>query len=803
MSARFVLVGSSWGAGGILLALMDSWFKAGIILSAALVAAVCMRKSSAAGRHMLWAGALFVALLLPLGHRLLPQWSALPPWMAWEEVPEWFAERNPETSNAIPAEITDSEPILTEHESRSEMPVKYNPPPTVRSAGPVVVPSSIRLPAFWFLGAWILGAILSVLPMLASVHALWRLKRSSISIKKGRLAEALEHVKAELGVKRCIRLFSGSPDAMPMVWGVFRLHLLLPSSAVDWSDERLRSVLLHEVAHLRRNDPLFLWIGHFALILHWFNPLAWHAMRSLRAEQESACDDLVLRHGVRSSDYAGEMLAITRSQNCRGIGIGALNMARTAGFEARISAILDSTRNRHPVSKARFVSVALVFACAVPPLAMLRAGESSKGIRGRLLDRDGTVLADNPAGGDRVYHFKSLAGHVLGYGTRDKDAWTGKSGVEKLFDETLVNGKDVSLTLDVGIQSSVETVMRDSGVARGAVVILDCANGDLLASASLPAYDPNGFVPAIPMDRLKTLNHDESMPLLNRALAAYTPGSAFKLLTAMAACRAGDAGDIHACDGFVEIGDRRISCWIWNRDRKTHGNLDLHHALMQSCNCYFIQSAERIGIGSINESGRLLGLGEGGTGCGLAGDNSGCTGEAEFASKRDPAWRWTPGDTANIALGQGVALATPLQLAVLAAAVGNGEKVWVPRLNKDERPRFRTDLVECGWKPADLAVIREAMRDNVMKNGGTGAAARSDKLEIAGLTGTAQTMRRGERDLNAWFTGFAPASEPRFAIVVMVEGGESGGKVCGPIARGILEAICASTPDSKAPDTGN
>jgi penicillin-binding protein 2 len=190
-------------------------------------------------------------------------------------------------------------------------------------------------------------------------------------------------------------------------------------------------------------------------------------------------------------------------------------------------------------------------AIAALPLAMLRAGEAALPQRGRLLDRNGIVLAQNSAEGMRTYPFEALAAHLIGHVSRkDKVAWKGVAGVEQINDETLSQGRDVNLTLDARIQFVVENALWDAGVARGAAVVLDCSNGDLLASASLPSFDPNHFIPQIQVEKFKSMSRDKAMPFANRSISATTPGSTFKLLTALAECRVGKADEILECRGY-------------------------------------------------------------------------------------------------------------------------------------------------------------------------------------------------------------------------------------------------------------
>ncbi|RYD30731.1 MAG: hypothetical protein EOP85_23505, partial [Verrucomicrobiaceae bacterium] len=318
--------------------------------------------------------------------------------------------------------------------------------------------------------------------------------------------------------------------------------------------------------------------------------------------------------------------------------------------------------------------------------------------------------------------------------------------------------------------------------------VLDCRNGDLLASVSLPTYDNNQFIPRISKENWKTFRENSDHPLTNRVFTAFTPGSTFKLLTAMAAARTGYEGEILECTGHEAYGNVKFSCWIWNLNKKTHGELDLSGGLAQSCNCYFGQLVNKVGQVEMAKGAELLGLGNH-TGCGYPNEASGMIPGSPAWQKEFPAGVMTPHELAQFSTGQGISLASPVQLAVLAATVANGEKVWVPRLSLDSPPQFRTDLMENGWTRESWAKVRDGMLYSV--DGGVGRAAYSPTVKIAGKSGTAQTVRRGNSTFNAWFIAYAPANDPKFAIAIIAEGGLSGGAVCGPVARSIFEKICA------------
>jgi beta-lactamase regulating signal transducer with metallopeptidase domain/beta-lactamase class D len=792
MHPRFVLVGSAV-AGFSLLTALDAAVKAGLLLGvAALVVLVGMRRAGAASRHLVWLCALTGALLLPFGFKLLPQWRVLPSWLRWEEAPRLFQTKPlPQISSHAPLAAPNQ---ASETLSPEGKPTAVAHPSPSRATAAPIQPAPLRLHAWWFITAWLTGGALCLLPTAVSTLALRRTARQSRRLSDGPLFDAVAQVSRELGLRRMPILLLGNPSAMPMVWGVFRTSLLLPTRASEWSPQRLRAVLLHELSHLRRRDPLALWIAHLALAAHWFNPLAWLAVRQLRREQELACDDCVLRHGLQASDYASEMLEIATTQRVGVARLAALTMARRSGLESRVAGILDAARNRNATTRRWALGVGCVAVLVALPLAMLKAAPEASLRRGRLLDRNGLVLAESPEANSRVYPYRALAAHLIGYVKRDAlTTYEGIAGVELLYDETLRAGKDITLALDARMQSRAENALRSAGIGRGAVVVVDCANGDLLATASFPAFDPNHFVPAISVERFKEYYKDATAPLSNRALMAHTPGSTFKLLTAMAACRAGHADAHHDCEGFIKLGNIQVGCWIWNAQRGKHGDLNLHDALTQSCNCYFMQAGQQIGIDSWVETGSLLGLGAA-TGSGLPAEAAGILPSPATQQARGIDRPWSPAATAIHAIGAGESQATPLQMAALLAGIGNGERLFVPRVNLADPPQIRVEFLKHGWRAEDLGVMRTALRDNVMEPGNVGGGVRSERIEIAGAPGTAQAMDGGKRSNNAWFVGYSPANAPRYAIAVLVQNGTSGGKIAGPIARQVLEDLQSELP---------
>ncbi|MFM8364706.1 MAG: penicillin-binding transpeptidase domain-containing protein, partial [Verrucomicrobiota bacterium] len=239
-----------------------------------------------------------------------------------------------------------------------------------------------------------------------------------------------------------------------------------------------------------------------------------------------------------------------------------------------------------------------------------------------------------------------------------------------------VQGNNVHLTLDAKIQYIVEKALR--AVGRGAAVVVDPRNGDILAMASVPSYDPNIFIPSITASKWSEINKDATNPLVNRAISAYAPGSTYKIPIALAGLRAGIGEKSFGCAGGVQYGDKYMRCWIAEKNR-THGSLSLEDAVKVSCNAFFYQFGNAAGIEQIVAMGNLLGLGQK-SGLPLSGESPGVLPGPEWLSGVNPRARWSNGLTANTAIGQGDVLASPLQMAMVTAAVANGGTVYYPRL---------------------------------------------------------------------------------------------------------------------------
>ena len=437
----------------------------------------------------------------------------------------------------------------------------------------------------------------------------------------------------------------------------------------------------------------------------------------------------------------------------------------------------------------------------------------------------------------RWYVYGSLAAHLLGYVGMPNDLdklpdirnfnfyepdMEGKAQIELFLNDSLkgepgarilqrnvkgiiegevsrkepVQGNNVFLTIDARIQYFAEQALR--AVGRGAAVVINPKNGDILAMASVPSYDPNLFIPAIATKEWNELTKDETNPMLNRAISAYAPGSTFKIPIALAGLRAGVGDRAFTCSGGVSYGDKFMKCWIFGKG--AHGTLHLPDAIKHSCNAFFYQYGNAAGINQIDAVGNMLGLGQR-SGIPLSGEAPGVLPGPEWLAQINPRARWTQGLTANTSIGQGDVLASPLQMAMVVSAVANGGTVYYPRLIdrivaqdgtviSQEPARVRASLIaDAALTAEQLEKVRRGMWKVVNEGGGTAGRARIKGTEVAGKTGTAQFWRSGVRDNHTWFLSFAPYEDPKYAVVVFVQGAKSGGGVSAPVAAKILEDV--------------
>ncbi len=441
-------------------------------------------------------------------------------------------------------------------------------------------------------------------------------------------------------------------------------------------------------------------------------------------------------------------------------------------------------------------------------------------------------------GQTRHYPYRETLTHILGYvsAVSEKELTgdpllelpgfrVGKQGIEKQYDLDLrgaagnshleVNavgrvirelsrdegtpGRDVVLTVDAELQTFVHRRLQNQLSA--SAVVMDVRNGDVLALASTPGFDPNIFNVGMTNETWNGLIHDPLAPLTNKAIAGqYAPGSTFKMMVALAALDSGVGTDHRVfCPGYVDLGNARFHCW----KRHGHAWVDMYDAIRQSCDVYFYDIARKAGIDRIAEFSKRFGLGAE-TGIDLPGEQAGTvpTRDWKLATTGEP---WQLGETLVSALGQGFVLTTPLQLAVMTARIANGGRHVTPRFTRPFGDADGTPEAESlGIPEGHLKVVQTGMDLVVNHPRGTARRARIDieGQEMAGKTGTSQVRRitmaeraagvTKNKDLpwrrrdHALFVAYAPIHAPRYGCAVVVEHGGGGSKTAAPIVRDIL-----------------
>ncbi|HSQ74891.1 MAG TPA: penicillin-binding protein 2 [Bacteroidota bacterium] len=369
------------------------------------------------------------------------------------------------------------------------------------------------------------------------------------------------------------------------------------------------------------------------------------------------------------------------------------------------------------------------------------------------------------------------------------------------LDVQAVDGKDLILTMDFGLQSFAESLMTGR---RGAVVALDPRNGELLAMVSAPDYDLSVFSGVTPPQIWRSMNADPTKPLFNRAtLTRYPPGSTFKMVLAIAALESKTVTPSWrvSCTGAFRFGNKTF------KDLHVHGSVDMITAIQQSCNVYFYQLMLKTGLDEWAHYGKELGFGML-TGIDIAEENPGLLPTTAFMNRRYGPSGWTRGFLPSLGIGQGELGVTPLQMACYAMVLANWGEYHQPHavravVQKDVR---RVDTLAFQSRRTSIsidtwAIVREGMRRAVEHPGGTGGLARIKGIEVAGKTGTAQNPHGLD---HAWFVGFAPYDDPRIAIAVLVENAGFGGSHAAPVAGMCMErylygALIRNTPSPSVP----
>ncbi len=456
-------------------------------------------------------------------------------------------------------------------------------------------------------------------------------------------------------------------------------------------------------------------------------------------------------------------------------------------------------------------------------------------------------------GAKREYRQPGMASHVLGYLGEITDAqlksgkfptykmgdYLGRAGLEASWEDVLrgqqgsrrlevdaygrelgsldqkpsVPGANVQLTLDSRLQREAENILQGKV---GSIVAINPKNGKILALASSPTFSEEDVQPGVKAGQWQKLLDDKNHPLINRAIRGqYPPGSTFKIVMAVAGLEEGvitPQTAVH-CGGSIHVGNHDFHCWR----RRGHGDVDLNQALMHSCDVYFYEVGRRLGVERIDKWCKRFGLGVS-SNLRLGGEMPGLIGSPEWKHTRFKAG-WQEGDTLSLSIGQGYNLATPLQVARMAATLANGGTLYQPQLvEKVETPagqvlqRFQPIVQgHLDADPANLALVQKGLVA-VVRNG-TGQRASLDNVVVAGKTGTSQVVslekEKAGKEVrkyrnHAWFVAYAPADDPEVAVSIIIEHGGQGGEVAAPLARKFLASYFAKSQVAREgkPDSG-
>ena len=362
--------------------------------------------------------------------------------------------------------------------------------------------------------------------------------------------------------------------------------------------------------------------------------------------------------------------------------------------------------------------------------------------------------------------------------------------VARLSQQEPTPGKQIQLTIDYDLQEVAEEALADK---KGAIVALDPRTGEILAFVSRPAPNPNDFAVRVSKEEWQRLNTDDDRPLLNRVTQAQlAPGSIFKIVmaTAMLEEKVPAESFTAFCPGYATFYGRMFKCHVFGKGG--HGVVDLHHAIIHSCDVFFYNVGQRMGIERISRYAKMLGLGAR-TGIDLPSEETGLVPSEEWV-ERVFHRKWYPGETISVSIGQGAVTVTPLQLAYMVGGIASGGEFKQPHLLKDAQT--------VGAKHVELSesTVEQVTQGlyGVVNEGGTAGASRLEGIEFCGKTGTAQTIGadaktrfgKGEAKFkdNAWFVGYAPRRNPEIAVSVLIEEGGHGGVVGAPVARDIIKA---------------
>lgn len=441
----------------------------------------------------------------------------------------------------------------------------------------------------------------------------------------------------------------------------------------------------------------------------------------------------------------------------------------------------------------------------------------------------------------RFYHYGKMFAHLVGYVSEISDEelkkkeyqnyspgdFIGRYGLERSYETYLrgvdgekrvevdsrgremrileqknpIPGNSIYLNVDLDIQGAVDKAFENK---RGGCIAVDPKTGGVIALVSSPTFDPNKFVSGITKEEWQIIALDKKHPLQNRVIQGrYPPGSTFKIVPAIKGLELGiiDERTSFSCRGGFSYGGRVFRCW----KKGGHGNINVHRAIVESCDVFFYNLGLRLGVDRIHEISDLIGLGRV-TGIDLPGEKDGLIPSTQW-KKKVYGKQWFEGETVSVSIGQGAVWLTPIQLVQLASFVANEGINYKPmivnrivsqegKVIKTFEPVMNTDA---RLKKETIRIVKDGMKGVVNEGGGTAYGSRLEHISMSGKTGTAQSVGEKGKNLgdHAWFIAYAPSDNPAIAISVLVEHGGHGSSVAAPVAKTITEAMFKENKEIK------
>lgn len=431
---------------------IDTTVRVSIILLIALGAALVLRHRSAAVRHWVLAFGVVCGAITPLLELTLPSWHIAVP--AFSSAPPGTASASSVTTSFIVSAGPDA-----------------GNPSAARTANTLTASRSTGASGNLLLGVWITGVCVSASMLLVGLWRLARLTATARRVDGGRWGESVAQIARDYGLRRRVVILQSDHPSLLVTWGFTAPKLVLPAAAHEWPHDRVRIVVRHELAHVRRGDWLAQMCAELLRAVYWFNPLTWVVCRRLRQESEHACDDAVLNGGVEATDYASHLVELARSFTAMRRAPGpALAMARPSSLEGRISAMLNEQLNRRPPTRTARFAIAVALVALTLPIA-LAAQNRFATFSGTVVDQTNSVLPDvtltltNPSTRAKYEVHTDRTGHFefVGLAVGDYTVATSQVGFEPFTDTLSITGSNISRTIQLAVGHLQETITMTAG----------------------------------------------------------------------------------------------------------------------------------------------------------------------------------------------------------------------------------------------------------------------------------------------------------------------------------------------------